>query len=197
MHVNDLLKIAFTTRGGQPKWVELKNFKGPDSTAVKLAASDFDKLTYTINTAPGRTADITTFYFKVGGVTKGADGTQTINYQLQSPQGQAIVHQFVLKPGQYMVDFNLQLAGVPQLLGGNTLNLTWQNKAIQLQKDLKYERTQSQIAYYVDGDYDYAAVTGGGSETFEEATKWIGVKQQFFNTTLIAKNKTRCIFQFT
>ena len=185
---NDLLKIAFTNRGGQPKWVELKNFQGPDSTTVKLAASEFDKLTYTINTAPNRTADITNFYFTGGQVQKGADGTQTITFQLQSPQGQAIAHQYVIKPGQYMIDFNLQLAGVPQLIGGNTLNLTWQNKAIQLQKDLSYERSQSQIAYFVDGDYDYSAIAGGGSETFNDATKWIGVKQQFFNTTLIAKN---------
>ena len=185
---NELLKIAFTNRGGQPKWVELKQFQGPDSTPVKLAASEFDKLTYLINTAPNRTADITNFYFTGGQVQKGADGAQTITYQLQSPQGQAIAHQYVLKPGQYMVDFNLQLAGVPQLIGGNTLNLTWQNKAIQLQKDLSYERTQSQVAYFADGDYDFSAVSGGGSENFTDPIGWIGIKQQFFNTTLIAKN---------
>jgi len=185
---NDLIKIAFTNRGGQPKWVELKKYQSPDSTTVKLAASEFDKITYLINTAPNRTAEVTNFYFSGGQVQKAADGTQTITYQLQSPQGQAIAHQFVLKPGQYMIDFNLQLQGVPQLIGGTTLNLTWQNKALQLQKDLSYERTQSQIAYFVDGDYDYSAIAGGGSETFTDATKWVGVKQQFFNTALSAKN---------
>ena len=184
---NDLLKIAFTNRGGQPKWVELKHFEGPDSTAVKLAASEFDKITYTINTAPNRTAHIPNFFFNGGQVIKGADGTQTVSYQLQSPQGQAVVHQFVIKPGQYMVDFNLQIAGVPQLLGGNSLNMTWQNQSLQLQRDLTYERQQSQIAYYVDGDYDYSGIMGGGSETFNDPVQWVGVKQQFFNTTLIAK----------
>ena len=34
-------------------------------------------------------------------------------------------------------------------LPNNTLNLTWQNKAMQLQKDLNYERQQSQIGYRV------------------------------------------------
>src|SRR5690349_11110099 len=28
---NSLVRIAFTNKGGQPKWVELKKFKGPDS----------------------------------------------------------------------------------------------------------------------------------------------------------------------
>src|SRR5688572_8580132 len=41
---NDLVKIVFTNKGGQPKYAELKNYKTPDSTLVKLASTDFDKL---------------------------------------------------------------------------------------------------------------------------------------------------------
>ena len=185
---NELVRIAFTNKGGQPKWVELKHFKAPDSTTVKMAASDFDKINYTINTAANKTADITNFYFSGGQVAKNSDGSQTVTYQLRSPEGNAIVHQFVLKPNQYMVDFNLQVAGVNQLLGGNTLNLTWQSRAEQLQRDLSYERQQSQIAYRVDGDYDHSAAMGSDRETFKDPVNWIGVKQQFFNTTFIAKN---------
>src|SRR5919205_2215386 len=48
---NDVIKVAFTNKGGQPKWVELKNFKAPDSTNVKLAATDFDKINYTVSTS--------------------------------------------------------------------------------------------------------------------------------------------------
>ena len=44
---NDLFTIAFTNKGGQPKWVELKKFKNMDSGHVKLAATDFDKIRYT------------------------------------------------------------------------------------------------------------------------------------------------------
>src|SRR5215207_9654153 len=51
------------TSGGHPKWVELKNFKAPDSNNVRLAATDFDKITYSINTGNGRTGEITNFYF--------------------------------------------------------------------------------------------------------------------------------------
>lgn len=185
---NDLLTIAFSNKGGQPKWVALKKYEGPDSTAVKLAASEFDKINYTIVTAPNRTADVTAFYFTGSQVTKAADGTQTIDYRLQSPSGQTVVHQYIVRPGQYMIDFNLQIGGVSQLLGGNTLNMTWQNQAIQLQRDLSYERTQSQVAYRTGGDYDFTGISGGGTETFDESVNWVGVKQQFFNTTLIAKN---------
>ena len=184
---NDVLKITFTNKGGQPKGVELKGFKGPDSTNVKLAASDFDKFTYTINTAANKTADIASFYFTGGQVTT-SGAAQTIAYQLQSPEGATITHQYTVKPGQYMVDFNLSLNGVPQLLTGNALDLTWQNRAVQLQKDLDYEKQQSHITYREDGDYDDALAMESDAETFTNPVNWVGVKQQFFNSTLVAKN---------
>lgn len=185
---NDLLRISFSNKGGQPRSVELKHFKGPDSTNVKLAATDFDKIIYTINTGANKAAEINNFYFAGPQVTTGADGSQVVTYNLQAPNNTAIIHQFVLKPGQYLVDFNLQLNGVPQLLSGNTLNLTWQNKALQLQKDLSYEKSQSQVSYRVDGDFDYSMAADGGSESFNDPVNWVGIKQQFFNTTLVAKN---------
>jgi YidC/Oxa1 family membrane protein insertase len=77
---------------------------------------------------------------------------------------------------------------VPQLLTGNTLNLTWQNKAVQWQKDLEYEKQQTHIAYREDGDYDDALATSSDAETFNKPVNWVGVKQQFFNTTFVAKN---------
>ena len=42
---NDLIKVVFTNKGGQPKSVELKKFKGPDSNNVKLADTAFEKIT--------------------------------------------------------------------------------------------------------------------------------------------------------
>jgi len=39
---NEVFTIAFTNKGGQPKWVELKKFKNRDSSQVRLSASDFE-----------------------------------------------------------------------------------------------------------------------------------------------------------
>lgn len=183
-----LIKIAFTNKGGQPKWVELKNFKGPDSNAVKLASSDFDKISYTINTAPNQTADVANFFFTGGGVTKNADGSQTVTYQLSAGASGTVIHQFIIKPNQYLIDFNLGINGVNQLLTGNTLNLTWQNRAVQLQKDLGYEKQQSTISYKADGDYDDGSALESDGETFDRSVNWVAVKQQFFNSAIVAKN---------
>ena len=111
-----LVKIGFSNKGGQPKWVELKNFKGPDSNNVRIAATDFDKISYRINTGDGKTADITDFYFSGGQVVKNADKTQTVSFQIQSPGGTGIVHQYIIRDDNYMIDFNLQLNGADQLV---------------------------------------------------------------------------------
>lgn len=184
----DILKVAFTNKGGQPKWVELKNFKAPDGNNVKMASGNFDKINYTIIPSPNTTADITDLYFTGGQVVSNADSSQTITYQVTAANGKSLLHQFVVRRNNYMIDFNLQINGADQLLSNNTLNIRWQNKAEQLQKDLSYEKQQSQISYRANGDYDYSSAMSSGSKEFNKAINWVAVKQQFFNTTFIAKN---------
>ncbi|MFL5742967.1 MAG: membrane protein insertase YidC [Flavisolibacter sp.] len=183
---NGLIKIAFTNKGGQPKWVELKKFKGPDSNNVRLAATEFDKISYTIQ-ENGRPEDISGLYFTEDPVSMGPDSSQIISYSLHDHNGNSLVHQFLVRPN-YMIDFNLQINGVNQLLSNNTVFLTWQNRAVKQQKDINYERQQSQIGYRENGDYDHSSALSSNSEEFKKPLNWVAVKQQFFNTTLVAKN---------
>ena len=182
---NDLIKVVFTNKGGQPKSVELKRFKGPDSTDVKLAGTDFDKIDYSI-LDNGKTDSISGLYFSGGQIVKNGDD-QIITFQLQGKDGNSVTHKFTVKPN-YMIDFDLSINGANQLLTNNTLFLRWQNQAVRQQKDIAYERQQSQIGYRVDGDYDYSSAMKSNSEEFKKPLNWVSVKQQFFNTTLIAKN---------
>lgn len=184
---NGQFTVAFTNKGGQIKWVELKNFKDPAGKNVRLASSEFDKFSYVIKTAPNQSSDITNFYFTPAEKKGNADGSQTITFQLQG-NGASIAHQFIVRPDNYMIDFNLLLNGVPQLASNNTLNILWQNRAVQLQKDLDYEKQQSQVNYRVDEDYDHSSAVNSGDEEFDKPVNWVAVKQQFFNSTLIAKN---------
>lgn len=184
----NFLHIVFTNKGGLPKLVELKKFKGPDSTLVKLGSSAFDRLTYKLTLAPNQTAGVDSLYFGSPEVTSAADGVTTIAYHVKSKEGKEITHQYVVRQDNYLVDFNLSINGVQQVLGSNTLNLTWQAKAVQQQKDINYERAQSKIGYRYEGEFDSHIAANGGSKEFKGAVNWVGIKQQFFNTTLVAKN---------
>jgi YidC/Oxa1 family membrane protein insertase len=61
------------------------------------------------------------------------------------------------------------------------LNLTWQNTAVQQQKDLEYERGQSKVGYRYDGDFDDHMASGGGSKEFKGKVDWVAVN----NSSLI------------
>jgi len=181
---NDLIKVVFTNKGGQPKYVELKKFKGPDSTNVKLASTGFDKIDYSLQDN-NKTDSISGLIFNGPQITKNGED-QIIVYQLKGKDGNSVTQKFTVKP-DYMIDFDLLINGASQLLSNNTLFITWQNRAVRQQKDLSYERQQSQIGYREDGDYDHSSI-GTDNEEFKKSVNWVAVKQQFFASAFIAKN---------
>jgi YidC/Oxa1 family membrane protein insertase len=188
---NDLFKVAFTTKGGQPKWVELKNFKNMDSGHVKLAASGINQISYMINTGNGNSAPTSDLFFSKTDSVKNADGSTTISFTLNSGDSAAsssIVHQFTIRPGDYMIDFNVQLNGADKLLTQGIMNLTWNYAAAQQESDISFEKQNTQIGYIQDGEFDYHTIGRRSSKEFSRPVKWIGVRQRFFNTFLIAKD---------
>lgn len=185
---NGLIKITFTNKGGQPKQIELTSYKSYDSSNVKMASSSFDNLSYNINTSPTNATSTSSLVFAPAVVNKGADGTQTISFLLSGAQGQTITHQYTVRPNSYMIDLNIILKGANSLLTGNTMNINWQVQENKQQSDIKYERMQSRICYVEDGNYDFKTASNGASQHFEKPTHWLTIKQQFFNSTLIAKN---------
>ena len=185
---NEVLKIVFTNKGGQPKLVQLKQYKSIDSQGVKLVNGGFDKITYPINTEANRSIQVSDLYFAGGETMKTADGGQSISYQLKDSSGRSIVHQFTLRPGNYMVDWNVEINGTNSLLTQNNLNLTWQNQVMQHEKDITTEKRETQVGFWIKDDYDYFTLGRSYDKQFESPIKWLSVKQKFFNTTLIAKN---------
>jgi YidC/Oxa1 family membrane protein insertase len=89
-----------------------------------------------------------------------------------------------------MIDWNIVLHGANNLLSQNSLNLHWTVLIHQEQISRVYEAQQSSLSYYSPQDgYDYNSAYSGTDKTFDTPIDWIGFKQQFFNTTIVAKNK--------
>lgn len=186
---NELIKVAFTSKGGQPKWVELKKYKSQDSSLVKLAASDFDKISYPINTGDGKVAYTADLFFNKIDSVKNPDGSKTISFTLKGDSSSLYVtHQFVLKPNEYLLDFNVQMNGADKLLTQGVMNLNWQYSAAQQESSISFEKQNTQIGYVSDGEFDYHTIGRRSSKDFEKSTQWIGVRQRFFFTILVAKS---------
>ncbi len=186
---NKLLTITFSSKGGQPKEVALNDYNGPDSTPVKLAGANFDKIDYPINTLSGSSIYISDLNFRLDTIVAKADGSKVITYTLTPDStGPVIHHQFTIRPDDYMIDFTISMDGADKLLTQGNLNLTWQYEAKQQESDISFEKQNTQVGYMMDGDFDYHTIGRKSSITFDKPVKWIGVRQRFFSTFLVAKN---------
>jgi YidC/Oxa1 family membrane protein insertase len=187
---NKVMKVTFTSKGAQPKKIELKNFKGPDSTLVRLAASDFDKINYTVNTGKNAVGQSSEFYFQDIDSVINKDGSKTLSFtkhSTDSSSGSSIVHRFTIPADDYMMDFTVHLAGSGLLTNG-LLNLTWQYTAARQESDISFEKQNTQVGYVKDGSFDYHTVGRRSSKEFDESVKWVGIRQRFFMSAIVARN---------
>jgi YidC/Oxa1 family membrane protein insertase len=184
---NDLLKIVFSNKGGQPKEVVLKHYKLYDSSLVQVVDSSLaNRLNYPINTGANQIQQISDLYFNDPKIEKAADGTQTITYTLPTPGGLSVEHQYILHPDSYLVDWNLTSTGVNQLFSQNNLNLEWHSEMKKTQVYVYYEKRLTNVCFSTDNEFDY--ISNKPEKSFEKPVQWVSVVQQFFNRTLIAKN---------
>jgi len=183
---NEVLKITFTNKGGQVKSVELKKYTSAGGKPVMLSSTSYDKITYSINIAPNQAAQISELFFSPASIIKNADNSSTVTYKLGSATGEEIIHQYTLRPNDYLLDWNVQMNGADKLLTQGNFNLVWQVQPVGQEKDIVYERTQTNICFYEEGDFDY--ILSRTEKKFEKSVQWVSIAQQFFNTTLIAKN---------
>jgi YidC/Oxa1 family membrane protein insertase len=186
-----LFTIVFTNKGGQPKWVELNNYKNRDSGLVKLAATGFDNISYTINTINNQVSQTSDFYFQPGTIIRNPDSSTTVSFTLKSNDSissSSITHQFVIRPDDYMLDFTVQLNGVNELLSQGNMNLAWKYAAAQQESDISFEKQNTQVGYVENGEFDYHTIGRTSDVKFSDPVKWVGIRQRFFNSFLIAKN---------
>jgi YidC/Oxa1 family membrane protein insertase len=188
---NKVLKITFTNKGGQPKEVELKDFKTFNNKPLVLLDGKFSNISYAINTGDNQTAQTSDLLFTSPGPQTGSDGKETISFSLQAKDGQKIEHQYTLSPDDYMIGFTIKMNGANKLITQNTLNLSWQSKADKQEKDIEWETQQSHIAFVENGDYDFERLSTGKTDEkkLNKSVDWVALKQQFFASSIIAKNK--------
>jgi len=188
---NKLLKITFSNKGGQPKEIEIKDFKTFDGKPLILQDGSFNNISYAINTGNNQTAQTSDLLFTPSIIQTAPDSSQIISFSLKTNNGESIEHQYIIKPDDYMIGFNIKLNGANKLVTQNTINLLWQAKAVKMEKDIEWETQQSHISFVENGDYDFEHVVKGKDDDkkFTQPVDWLAVNQQFFAAAIVAKNK--------
>lgn len=188
---NEVLKIQFSTKGAQPRTVELKQFKTFQGKSLILQKGNFNGLSYDVAAGNQITTPTSDLFFSQVQQSTGTDNSKIIQLTTTDKSGNAITHEYVLKPNSYLVDLNIRVKGAANLFTKNSTNLEWKTEAAQVEKDVAYEKEQTHIGYLDADGYDFSQVKGEGTDEkkLEKEVSWISVKQQFFIAALANKNK--------
>ncbi|MDR2057599.1 MAG: membrane protein insertase YidC [Dysgonamonadaceae bacterium] len=182
---NDLLKISLTTQGGRIYSAQLKNYSNHNQEPLFLFERDESSFGITFITANNRVLNTSDFYFDV----IQSSALQT-TLRLKAGDSGSLDLVYTLHPNDYMVDFeifnkNLETELSPAM---RTLDFRWTQKIRQQEKGRKYEDRYAYLSYkYLSDDVEHLRETKDDIKNIANKIKWIGYKDQFFSSVLIAK----------
>lgn len=187
---NKLVKITFSNKGGEPRTIQLLDFKTSDGKPLFLQQGSFNRMGLKIPLANNQSLNTSDAYFTPQEIKKNADGSQTISYRLGTSASQYLEYVYTLKADSYLVDYTINLIGMQNVLPKGNINFQWNSQADRQEHDMEQERLNNQIHYrFADKDHDYFTLTNRSQEKLSKPIQWVSFKQQFFNITLLARKE--------
>ncbi len=179
---NDLLKIVLNTKGGNIRSVQLKNFRRADGTELILLESGFNNFNISFPTKQAQTISTSDLYF-----IPSAKQGESISLTASLDANTSITQAYSLKPGSYMVGYDVKFNGMNSVINSPSLQVDWSARIPKQEKALTQEMQTTTIYYkQPDVEADYYSESSEGSEDFPYSLKWISFKQNFFNSAIIA-----------
>lgn len=186
----DLLRLVFSTKGGFLKTVELKNYMTYDSMPLILIdqSSKFGLNFFTRENKNIVTEELN-FESSSEGFTISGEEEKTISFRLNAAKDQYLEYVYTIKGDNYMLGFDLNMVGLDQVVAPRTteLLLDWQVNTPNQEKSRANQMAKNTVYFkYADQDVDYVSETSDEKISFDADLKWVSLKQQYFNSTLIA-----------
>jgi len=184
---NPKLNIAFNSKGGQLKSVELKEYKAYSKEAKGHKkpleiVKDNSVLDIEVLTTSGKTIHTKDLFFSPQISKK--DSTQIITYTTQIEKGTL---QFIYSiSNTYKIDFEVKSDGI--VFANQKAKLDWKFKAFQLEKGRTQELSFTDIHYGYDNYQSTDYNSSSELDEPEETLNWVCAKQQFFLSILENQN---------
>lgn len=207
---NNLMKLTLSNKGGRIYSVELKDYKTHDGEPLILfegAENQFGLNFF----AQNRNIQTDNLFFSTdapvevkvsGNEVKMSDhgdekynaenpgGTQSVTYRLQVSDGSVMEYIYTLKHNSFIVGFDMNMEGMNNLIAANQpdINFIWSfDVPRQERKSMYGEDRYTQIYYkFFEDDVDKLSASKSEEKNLTR-TKWIGMKQLFFTSTIIAE----------
>lgn len=184
---NELVTLKIANKGGYIVDATLKKYKSidKDGKLVQLIKDNNAGLNIALQTKDGKTINTKNVFFEPT-LTK-VDGNQVLSMKLKAGENQFLEYKYVLKPNDYMLDFDVRSQGLASVLNtSNAANLDWNLKTFRNEKSIAYENTLTEAVYEYEGGKDNYLSQSKDEQTVEDLT-YIAYKQHFFTSILLTK----------
>ncbi len=192
---NDKVKLTFTNKGARVYKAQVLGYKTYNGDPLILFYGDKNKfnLVFSVNRRPINTQD---FYFKPIVKDTLLDATkksQKLVYRLYYSKDKWLDFIYTLKPGSYLVDFDIYFHNLKDIIPPSTtfLDLYWKDHLPPLERGNKWEYQNTDIYYkYYQADVEH--IPGRKDYVKKEVPiklRWISFKHQFFASVLLAYDK--------
>lgn len=193
---NKKVRVKFTTKGGRPYSAELKDYKTFDGKPVYLfdgETTHFSLQFFTQNKAIATQA----LYFQPQTQEESQiaeSASKTLVMRLMAGEGRYIDYVYTLEPDSYKLKYTIHMQGMEEVLGKNTamIDLDWAVDIRQQEKGKKGDAQYATVHYKYfqseTGKLGASAPDKPETENLTTKVEWIGFKQQFFSTVLMADN---------
>lgn len=182
---NELLSLDLSTKGGFISRAELKKYLSYDSTNVVLFENETNDFNLTLTTINQR-LETRNFYF-----TPIQESDTTVLMSLDLGKGAKFGIRYTLLPDSYIVKMDVVQENMQSIIPMSTssMDLHWYQKMIRHEKGRTFEERNSAVCYKYAGDeVDELSAQGEDVEEINDRIKWIGFKNQFFSSVIIAKD---------
>lgn len=185
---NEVIKLKIANKGGFIAEAILKDFKKIDKNSKELVAliqNNNANFNLQFQTKDNRVLNTKDLFFEPSLSKVGA--SQILSMKLKSGENSFLEYKYVLKPNEYMLDFDLKTQGLTSVLNNQeTADLQWDLKTYRNEKSISYENRYAELYYENDGKVDYAGLGKQEDDILEKAT-FIAYKQHFFSSILLSQ----------
>lgn len=185
---NDLVRLSISPLGGRIAKAELLQYKayGDSVNPLRLFGPEESEWYMLLRTYDqSRIISTGDLYYECVAKT---DTTVTMRLKTDSLQEWLDVT-YTLPHDNYMVSITMQSHGLNRVLASNqsSLELHWAQRVPQHERGRKFEEKYAQLQYMLpDGDMEKLSESKADDKQENAKVRWIGYKDQFFSTVLIA-----------
>lgn len=182
---NENLCLELSNKGGIIAKATLKDYKSYDSTAVELMSPKLDGYNFTLTTANQR-FETSEFFFEPIQLND-----TTVLMQLDLGGGAKWGLRYTLIPGSYLVKMDIVQENMQSILPPSTaeMDFKWFGTLQRNEAGRVFEERNSALYYkYAGGDVENLSENKSDDEQVNEKLSWIGFKNQFFTTFLVAQD---------